>query len=104
MKTTLGSELSVAIDLENRAIRDYEDRAATNPLATSEVISIMFSPEVKGYVFVETMHPDRVFYLARGGIKNYKGMVEGEIRQRRYCTTSRRSLLYRASSLEHSSS
>ncbi|GGM71211.1 hypothetical protein GCM10007108_06640 [Thermogymnomonas acidicola] len=79
MKTTLGSELSVAIDLENRAIRDYEDRAATNPLATSEVISIMFSPEVKGYVFVETMHPDRVFYLARG-IKNYKGMVEGEIR------------------------
>ncbi|MCL4314562.1 MAG: transcription elongation factor Spt5 [Candidatus Thermoplasmatota archaeon] len=79
-KTTVGGELQVSIDLYNKSIKDFEERqhsGVTNP--QKEVISIISPKEVRGYIFVETMHPDRVETIAKG-IKGFKGIVEGDIR------------------------
>ncbi|WP_297215117.1 transcription elongation factor Spt5 [Thermoplasma sp.] len=78
LKTTVGSEIQVAIDLNNRAEKDREDRSEGGNKAPSEVYAIMAPYEIKGYIFVETMHPDRISYLARD-IRGYKGMVSGKI-------------------------
>ncbi|CAC12545.1 probable transcription termination-antitermination factor related protein [Thermoplasma acidophilum] len=78
LKTTVGSEVQVAIDLNNRAEKDREDRSGDGKKLPSEVYAIMAPYEIKGYIFVETMHPDRISYLARD-IRGYKGMVSGKI-------------------------
>ncbi|KAA8921912.1 transcription elongation factor Spt5 [Thermoplasma sp.] len=78
LKTTVGSEIQVAVDLNNRAEKDREDRSGDGKKLPSEVYAIMAPYEIKGYIFVETMHPDRISYLARD-IRGYKGMVSGKI-------------------------
>jgi transcriptional antiterminator NusG len=78
VKTTVGNEYAVARDLERKSERDKEERSAINKEASNEVLAIMSPFEVKGYVFAETMHPDRVSFIAKG-IRGYKGMVEGAI-------------------------
>ena len=78
LKTTVGNEFQVSRDLERRSDKDKQERLERDPHATNEVFAIMSPYEVKGYVFVETMHPDRVSFIAKG-IKGYKGMVEGDI-------------------------
>lgn len=79
LKTTVGNEFQVSRDLERRSDKDKQERLERDPNATNEVFAIMSPYEVKGYVFVETMHPDRVSFIAKG-IKGYKGMVEGDIK------------------------
>ncbi|MHB1492841.1 MAG: transcription elongation factor Spt5 [Thermoplasmataceae archaeon] len=78
VKTNVGNELQVARDMDNRDARDMEERSATNPDATREIMAIMSPFEVKGYLFVETMHPDRISYISRG-IRGFKGLAEGSI-------------------------
>ncbi|WP_393971227.1 transcription elongation factor Spt5 [Oxyplasma meridianum] len=78
IKTTVGNEFAVSRDLERKSERDKEERSAINKDASNEVLAIMSPFEVKGYLFAETMHPDRVSFIAKG-IRGYKGMVEGAI-------------------------
>lgn len=78
LKTTVGNEIPVSRDLVNRAQRDKEERMETNPNAVSEILAVMAPFEVKGYVFVEAMHSDRIAYIARG-IRGFKGVVQGDI-------------------------
>lgn len=78
LKTTVGNEVQVSRDLVNRAQRDREERMEYNPNAVSEVLAVMAPFEVKGYVFVEAMHSDRIAYIARG-IRGFKGIVQGDI-------------------------
>lgn len=78
LKTTLGNEIAVSRDLVNRAQRDKEERMEHNPNAISEILAVMSPFEVKGYVFVEAMHSDRIAYIARG-IRGFKGIVQGDI-------------------------
>src|SRR5579875_1315658 len=56
LKTTVGNEFQVARDLERRSEKDKSDRQERDPAATNEVLAIMSPYEVKGYIFVETMH------------------------------------------------
>lgn len=79
LKTTVGNEYPVSKDLERQSEKDKQERLERDPNATNEVLAIMSPYEVKGYVFVETMHPDRVSFIAKG-IKGYKGSVEGDIK------------------------
>ncbi len=72
LKTTLGAEMQFADDLINKNQKANESGA-------NEVISVMSPIALKGYVFVETMHPDRVAFAAKG-IRSYKGMVEGVVK------------------------
>ncbi|EQD77943.1 transcription antitermination protein NusG, partial [mine drainage metagenome] len=78
VKTNVGNELQVAKDMENRDLRDQEERTVLNPDASREIMGIMSPYEVKGYLFVETMHPDRISYISRG-IRGFKGLAEGAI-------------------------
>ncbi|BAB60610.1 transcription termination-antitermination factor [nusG] [Thermoplasma volcanium GSS1] len=78
LKTTVGSEVQVATDLNNKAERDRDERSQGGEKQPSEVFAIMAPYEIKGYIFVETMHPDRISYLAKD-IRGYKGMVSGKI-------------------------
>lgn len=78
LKTTVGNELSVAKDLTSRGEKDKEDRIKINEMAVNEVLAIMSPHDVRGYIFLETMHPDRIPYLARG-IRGFKGIVTGDI-------------------------
>ncbi len=79
LKTTVGNEYPVSKDLERQSEKDKQERLERDPNATNEVLAVMSPYEVKGYVFVETMHPDRVSFIAKG-IKGYKGSVEGDIK------------------------
>ncbi len=78
LKTMVGKEIQVARDLSLKSERDYEERGGSSRGIINEVLSIMSPREVKGYIFVEAMHPDRVGYLAKG-IRGYKGEVKGDI-------------------------
>ncbi len=78
LKTTVGSEIPVSMDLNNRAERDRQERSSGDEKALSEILAIMAPYEVKGYIFIETMHPDRVSYLARD-VRGFKGVVSGKI-------------------------
>jgi transcriptional antiterminator NusG len=79
VKTTVGNEIPVSIDLANKSDVDLGERKQINPDSLSEVFSIMAPHEVRGYIFVETMHPDRLAVIAKG-IRGFKGMVEGDIK------------------------
>lgn len=79
LKTTVGNEFPVSRDLEKKSQKDKADRLERDPNATNEVLSITSPYEVKGYVFVEAMHPDRVNVIAKG-IKGFKGSVTGDIK------------------------
>ncbi len=78
LKTTVGHEIQVARDLSTKSQRDKDERSQTSKDIINEVLSIMSPREVKGYIFVETMHPDRVGFIAKG-IRGFKGEVRGDI-------------------------
>ena len=78
VKTTVGNEIPVSRDLAKKSEKDKEERAATYSNATNEILAIMAPKDVKGYIFVETMHPDRIPYLGKD-VRGYKGEVKGEI-------------------------
>lgn len=78
LKTTVGHEVEVARDLYTRSQKDKDERAKGTRDVINEVLSIMSPKEVKGYIFVETMHPDRVGFIAKG-IRSFKGEVKGDI-------------------------
>ncbi len=79
LKTTVGHEIQVARDLSNKSQRDKDERSEKGDQEIiNEVLSIMSPREVKGYIFVETMHPDRVGFIAKG-IRGFKGEVKGDI-------------------------
>lgn len=78
VKTNVGKEFEVAQNLVNRDKRDYEERLVINPSATREIMAIMSPYELKGYFYLETMHPDRITYIAKK-MRNFKGVVNGEI-------------------------
>ncbi len=78
VKTTVGNEVAVARDLAKKGDRDKEERASVTKNVINEILAIMAPKDVKGYIFVETMHPDRIPYLGKG-IRGYKGEVKGEI-------------------------
>ncbi len=78
VKTTVGHEMTVARDLSKKGDRDKEERMIHNKNASNEILAIMSPKDVKGYIFVETMHPDRIPFIGRG-IRGYKGEVQGEI-------------------------
>jgi transcriptional antiterminator NusG len=77
VKTTVGNEFQVSLDLSNRSLKNKDERKLPQDVP-QEVISIMSSRDLKGYVFVETMHPDLVEAIAKG-IRGFKGIVEGDI-------------------------
>lgn len=77
VKTTVGNEFQVSLDLSNRSLKNKDERKLPQDVP-QEVISIMSSRDLKGYVFVETMHPDLVEAIAKG-IRGFKGIVEGNI-------------------------
>ena len=79
LKTTVGNEFPVSRDLEKRSQKDKAERQERDKNAINEVLSIISPYEVKGYIFVEAMHPDRVNVIAKG-IKGFKGSVEGDIK------------------------
>ncbi len=80
LKTTVGNELQVSVDISNKSYKDMDERriAGTND-TDNEIMSIVSPKDLRGYVFVETMHPDRVGFIAKG-IKGFKGIVEGDIK------------------------
>ncbi len=78
VKTTVGNEIPVSRDLAKKSEKDKEERAQTYSSATNEILAIMAPKDVKGYIFVETMHPDRIPYLGKD-VRGYKGEVKGEI-------------------------
>ena len=79
VKTNVGKEFEVAQNLVNQDKKDYEERREINPSATREVMAIMSPYELKGYFYLETMHPDRITYIAKK-MRNFKGVVNGEIK------------------------
>lgn len=79
VKTNVGKEFEVAQNLVNQDKKDYEERKEINPSATKEIMAIMSPYELKGYFYLETMHPDRITYIAKK-MKNFKGVVNGEIK------------------------
>ncbi len=78
VKSNVGKELEVAKNLINNDERDLAERIEINPQAKREILAIMSPYELRGYFYLETMHPDRIPYLARS-MRNFKGVVSGSI-------------------------
>lgn len=78
VKCNVGKEFEVAKNLINADERDLADRLEANPQSKREIISIMSPYELRGYFYLETMHPDRIPFLARS-MRNFKGVVDGSI-------------------------
>jgi ribosomal protein L24p/L26e, archaeal len=78
VKSNVGKELEVAKNLINADDRDLAERLETNPQSKREIMAIMSPYELRGYFYLETMHPDRIPYLARS-MRNFKGVVNGSI-------------------------
>ncbi|MHB1440665.1 MAG: transcription elongation factor Spt5 [Cuniculiplasma sp.] len=78
VKSNVGKELEVALNLVNSDEKDLEERLEINPGAKREVMAIMSPYELRGYFYLETMHPDRIPYLGRS-MRNFKGVVAGSI-------------------------
>ncbi len=69
VKTTIGQEIPVAVSIGEKAkVRGFED----------DIFSILVPHDIKGYVFVETVHPDKVLSIIRG-MRAAKGMVHGNM-------------------------
>ncbi|MEM0160307.1 MAG: transcription elongation factor Spt5 [Thermoplasmata archaeon] len=68
IKTSLGQEVSVAQDLGKKIIINKIDY----------VYAIMVPSKLKGYIFVETLHPDQILSFVKS-VKGIKGVVKGEM-------------------------
>ncbi len=68
IKTSLGQEVAVAQDLGKKIIINKVDY----------VYAIMVPFKLKGYIFVETLHPDQMLSFVKS-VKGIKGVVKGEM-------------------------
>jgi len=68
IKTTIGQEIKIARDIGLKAKMEKQDY----------IYSILVPSDVKGYVFIETLYPDRTMALLRT-IRGARNMIEGEV-------------------------
>ncbi|MEL9914491.1 MAG: transcription elongation factor Spt5 [Thermoplasmatales archaeon] len=68
VKTTIGQELKIARDIGLKAKVDNQDY----------IYSVLVPADVKGYVFIETLYPDRTMALLRT-IRGARNMISGEV-------------------------
>ncbi len=68
IKTSLGQEVAVAQDLGKKIVINKVDY----------VYAIMVPSKLKGYIFVETLHPDQMLSFVKS-VKGIKGVVKGEM-------------------------
>jgi transcriptional antiterminator NusG len=69
VKTSLGQEVAVAQDLGKKIKINNIDY----------VYAIMVPTKLKGYIFVETLHPDQMLSFVKS-VKGIKGVVKGEMK------------------------
>lgn len=69
VKTSLGQEVPVAQDLGKKIIVNKVDY----------IYAIMVPTKLKGYIFVETLHPDQMLSFVKS-VKGIKGVVKGEMK------------------------
>jgi transcriptional antiterminator NusG len=68
VKTIIGQEVGVVRDIAYRVSNDEK----------KDIFSIISPVSLRGYIFIETMHPDRLGDILKT-VKYAKGMVDGEI-------------------------
>ncbi len=68
VKTTIGQEVKIARDIGLKAKIENHDY----------LFSILVPPEVKGYIFIETLYPDRTMGLLRT-VRGARNMIAGEV-------------------------
>jgi transcriptional antiterminator NusG len=68
VKTTIGQEVKIARDIGMKAKIENQDY----------LFSILVPPEVKGYIFIETLYPDRTMGLLRT-VRGARNMIAGEV-------------------------
>ena len=76
-RVNVGKEFEVAQNLINADRRDYEERMETNPNAQKEIISVLSPYELKGYFYLEVIHPDRIPLIAKK-MRDFKGIIDPE--------------------------
>ncbi|MCL5874188.1 MAG: transcription elongation factor Spt5 [Candidatus Thermoplasmatota archaeon] len=68
VKTTIGQEVKIARDIGLKAKIEKQDY----------LFSILVPPDVKGYIFIETLYPDRTMGLLRT-VRGARNMIAGEV-------------------------
>ena len=68
IKTTIGQEIRVARDIGMKAQSENVDY----------IYSVLVPPDLKGYVFVETLYPDRTMALLRN-VRGARNMISGDV-------------------------
>ncbi|MGC8645662.1 MAG: transcription elongation factor Spt5 [Thermoplasmata archaeon] len=68
VKTTIGQEFKIARDIGLKAKVDKHDY----------IYGILVPADVKGYIFIETLYPDRTMALLRS-IRGARNMISGEV-------------------------
>lgn len=68
IKTTIGQEVKIARDIGLKAKMEEQDY----------IFSILVPSDVKGYIFIETLYPDRTMGLLRT-VRGARNMIAGEV-------------------------
>lgn len=68
IKTTIGQEIKIARDIGLKAQTEKADY----------IYSILAPPDLKGYIFIETLYPDRTMGLLRT-VRGARNMIAGEV-------------------------
>ena len=68
VKTTIGQEIKIARDIGLKAKIEKQEY----------IFSILVPPDVKGYIFIETLYPDRTMGLLRT-VRGARNMIAGEV-------------------------
>jgi ribosomal protein L24p/L26e, archaeal len=68
IKTTIGQEIRIARDIGMKAQSENADY----------IYSVLVPPDLKGYVFVETLYPDRTMALLRN-VRGARNMISGDV-------------------------
>ncbi|MGC8546541.1 MAG: transcription elongation factor Spt5 [Thermoplasmata archaeon] len=68
IKTTIGQESKIARDIGLKAQTEKADY----------IYSVLAPPDLKGYVFIETLYPDRTMALLRT-VRGARNMIAGEV-------------------------
>ncbi len=68
IKTTIGQEVRIAKDIGMKAQSENADF----------IYSVLVPPDLKGYVFVETLYPDRTMALLRS-VRGARNMIAGDV-------------------------
>ncbi len=68
IKTTIGQEIRIARDIGLKAQSEKADY----------IYSVLVPPDLKGYVFIETLYPDRTMALLRN-VRGARNMISGDV-------------------------